>query len=182
MIPVFLADGFEEIEALATVDILRRAGVDAVTVGVGTKMPKGAHGIIVCADIMEDELVLDSIDGVVLPGGMPGTTNLEASVVVQSAVAYAFEHKLLLAAICAAPSILGHAGYLNGKDAVCYPGFEEALDGATIVNEGVVVDDNVITAAAAGYAVDFALTLVGYLTSVEEASAVCDALEPIDYD
>ncbi|MBR5818208.1 MAG: DJ-1/PfpI family protein, partial [Clostridia bacterium] len=91
MIPVFLANGFEEIEALAAVDLLRRAGVEVVTVGVGSKMPVGAHNITVSADIGEDELKLDTIDGVVLPGGMPGTTNLEASAVVQKAVAYAAE-------------------------------------------------------------------------------------------
>lgn len=183
MIPVFLAEGFEEIEALATVDILRRAGVDVVTVGVGTKCPKGAHGIAVCADITEEDLKLEDIDGVVLPGGMPGTTNLEASAVVQKAVAFAAERGLLLAAICAAPSILGHGGYLSGRFATCYPGFEQELIGATYSEEGVVVDENVITAAAAGYAIDFALTLVSYLVSIDTASSVCDAIEPIEnYD
>lgn len=183
MIPVFLADGFEEIEALATVDILRRAGVEVITVGVGSKMPVGAHGIAVCADITENELNLETLEGVILPGGMPGTTNLEASTVVQNAVAYAAQHGLMLAAICAAPSILGHCGLLKGKDATCYPGFEEELSGAILVEEGVVVDDNVITAAAAGYAIDFALTLVSYLQSVEAAASVVDAIEPIEnYD
>ena len=171
MIPVFLANGFEEIEALATVDILRRANVEVVTVGVGSKMPVGAHGIAVCADITEDELKLDHIDGVVLPGGMPGTTNLEASTVVKSAIAYAAERGLLLAAICAAPSILGHGGYLSGKNATCYPGFETELHGA-ILGKGVVVDGNVITASGAGVAVDFALALVRYLVSAEVADAI----------
>ena len=171
MIPVFLANGFEEIEALATVDILRRANVEVVTVGVGSKMPIGAHGIAVCADITEDELELSRIEGVVLPGGMPGTTNLEASAVVQSAVAYAAESGMLLAAICAAPSILGHGGYLNGKHATCYPGFESELHGA-ILGKGVVVDGNVITASGAGVAVDFALALVRYLVSVDVADAI----------
>ena len=171
MIPVFLANGFEEIEALATVDILRRANVDVVTVGVGSKMPVGAHGIAVCADITEDELKLDNIDGVVLPGGMPGTTNLEASTVVKSAIAYAAERGMLLAAICAAPSILGHGGYLSGKNATCYPGFETELRGAAL-GKGVVVDGNVITASGAGVAVDFALALVRYLVSAEAADAI----------
>ena len=171
MIPVFLANGFEEIEALATVDILRRANVDVVTVGVGSKMPVGAHGIAVCADITEDELKLDNIDGVVLPGGMPGTTNLEASAVVKSAIAYAAERGMLLAAICAAPSLLGHGGYLSGKNATCYPGFETELHGA-ILGKGVVVDGNVITASGAGVAVDFALALVRYLVSAEVAHAI----------
>lgn len=171
MIPVFLADGFEEIEALATVDILRRAGVDVVTVGVGSHLPKGAHGIAVCVDMTENELNVEAIDGVVLPGGMPGTTNLEASDIVQKAVAYSVEHGLLLAAICAAPSILGHKGYLVGKQATCYPGFEAELTGA-VLRDGVVVDGNIITACGAGVAVDFALSLVKYLVSAEVADVI----------
>ena len=171
MIPVFLADGFEEIEALATVDILRRAKVDVITVGVGSKMPVGAHGIPVCADITEDELDVSSIHGVILPGGMPGTTNLEASPVVQTAVSFAAARGMLLAAICAAPSILGHGGYLRDKRATCYPGFESALDGATL-GGGVVADGNIITASGAGVAVDFALALVRYLVSAEAADTI----------
>lgn len=172
MIPVFLANGFEEIEALATVDILRRAGVNVVTVGVGSKMPVGAHGIAVCADICESDLQLESLDGIVLPGGMPGTTNLEASAVVRDAIAYAYERKMLVAAICAAPSILGHNGYLRDKKATCYPGFEPELLGAVVTNVGVVVDGNVITASGAGVAVDFALELVRYLVSNEISDAI----------
>ena len=172
MIPVFLANGFEEIEALATVDLLRRAGVETVTVGVGSKMPVGAHGIAVCADIEEDKLDLSTIDGVVLPGGMPGTTNLEASAVVQATIAYAAEHGMLLAAICAAPSVLGHGGYLRGKKATCYPGFESELTDAILCNVGVVTDGNIITASGAGVAVDFALELVRYLVSAETADAI----------
>ena len=172
MIPVFLANGFEEIEALATVDILRRAGVEVVTVGVGSKMPVGAHGIAVCVDIAENELDLTCIDGVVLPGGMPGTTNLEASSVVQEAIAYAAQRGSLLSAICAAPSILGHCGLLKGKRATCYPGFENELKEAAVTNDGVVVDGNVITASGAGVAVDFALALVEHLVSREAAEAI----------
>lgn len=172
MIPVFLANGFEEIEALATVDILRRAGVEVVTVGVGGRNAVGAHGIAVCADIVEDELDIAAIDGVVLPGGMPGTTNLEASAVVQTAVKSAYERGLLVAAICAAPSILGHGGYLNGKKATCYPGFEPELTNAAVINEGVVRDGSIITASGAGVAVDFALELVRYLVSDEMAESI----------
>lgn len=172
MIPVFLANGFEEIEALAVVDILRRADVDVVTVGVGSKMPVGAHGIAVCADIGEDELNINEMTGVVLPGGMPGTTNLEASAVVQTAVAYAAERNLLLAAICAAPSILGHGGYLCGKMATCYPGFETELGDATVCRRGVVTDGNIITASGAGVAVEFALELVRYLISADASDAI----------
>ena len=172
MIPVFLANGFEEIEALATVDILRRAGVEVTTVGVGGKTPIGAHGIAVCADITENELNIEQIDGVVLPGGMPGTTNLEASGIVQKAIIYAAEHNLLLAAICAAPSILGHCGLLKKMKATCYPGFEKELLNAKVLCESVVVDNNIITASGAGVAVDFALALVSYLVSNEMAEDI----------
>lgn len=172
MIPVFLANGFEEIEALATVDILRRAGLDVVTVGVGSKIPVGSHGIPVCADIEENLLDIYAIDGVVLPGGMPGTTNLEASAVVQKALARAIDNNLLVAAICAAPSILGHGGYLNGKKATCYPGFEQELFGAIVADGGVVADENIITASGAGVAVDFALELVRYFVSDEVATEI----------
>lgn len=177
MIPVFLADGFEEIEALATVDILRRAGVNVITVGVGNKMPVGAHGISVCADIEEKELILAEINGIILPGGMPGTSNLETSEIVQNAVAHAVERHLLVAAICAAPSILGHAGYLYGKRATCYPGFEQDLTDAIIDRAGVVVDDNFITASGAGVAVDFSLELVRYLVSAEAADTIREGIQ-----
>ena len=119
MIAVFLADGFEEIEALATVDILRRAGLAVSTVGVATQNPTGAHNMQILADVPENELDITAVDAVVLPGGMPGTLNLEKSPVVQEAIRVAMEKNLPVAAICAAPSILGHAGYLNGKKATC---------------------------------------------------------------
>ena len=153
-------------------DILRRADVHVVTVGVGTKEPIGAHGIAVCADIAEDELDFYAMEGLVLPGGMPGTTNLEASSVVQTAIGLAAERNLLIAAICAAPSILGHAGYLRGRKATCYPGFEQELSGATLCEKGVVTDGNIITASGAGVAVDFALELVRILVSAEEAESI----------
>ena len=171
MVAVFLADGFEEIEALATVDILRRANLDVQTVGVGSATPVGAHNIAVTADITEEDLVVDTVDAVVLPGGMPGTLNLEKSAIVQSAVRYAMERHLPVAAICAAPSILGHTGYLVGKRATCYPGFETELDGAVLC-DGVVTDGNITTACGAGVAVDFALELVRVLVSDDAAESI----------
>ena len=172
MIPVFLANGFEEIEALATVDILRRAGLNVVTVGVGIHAPVGAHNIPVTADITEEQLVITDCEAVILPGGMPGTLNLEKSTVVQDALSYAMDKSLPVAAICAAPSILGHAGYLVGKNATCYPGFETELMGATLVSEGVVTDGTITTANGAGVAVDFALELVRRLVSEETAEDI----------
>ena len=171
MVVVFLADGFEEIEALATVDILRRADLCVTTVGVDNAVPVGTHNIAVKADIMEEELSLATVEAVILPGGLPGTHNLEKSAVVQQAVSYAIEHNLPVAAICAAPSILGHSGYLQGKKATCYPGFEAELSGA-ILCDGVVTDGNITTACGAGVAVDFALELVRRLVSVDMAESI----------
>lgn len=172
MIAVFFANGFEEIEALTAVDLLRRAELDVVTFGVGTDMPVGSHGMAVKADKTVEELDLQAVSAVVLPGGMPGTLHLEQSDAVQRAVAYAMEQRLPVAAICAAPSILGHAGYLQGLHATCYPGFEDSLEGAIYEEGGVVTDGTVTTAAGAGVAIDFALELVRRLASVAVAEEI----------
>ncbi len=164
MIYVFLAEGFEEVEALTPVDILRRAGKEVVTVGVGGKTVAGSHGIPVTADITADEAVPGSgLEGVILPGGMPGTLNLEKSEFVSNAIHYCADKGLLLAAICAAPSVLGKAGLLKGKRAVCYDGFEKYLDGAAVGNEAVCNDGNVITACGASAALKFAIAITEYL-------------------
>ena len=172
MIPVFLANGFEEIEALASVDLLRRAGLTVTTVGVGDPVPVGAHGIPVVVDITEAELNIEECEAIVLPGGMPGTLNLEKSAVVQKALAYAVERTLPIAAICAAPSILGHLNCLVGMKATCYPGFETELNGAFYTDDGVITDGNITTASGAGVAVDFALELVRRLVSDEAAEDI----------
>ncbi len=171
MIAVFLADGFEEIEALATVDILRRAGLAVSTVGVATQNPTGAHSMQILADLSEEELDISTTSAVILPGGMPGTLNLEKSAVVQKALRHAMDNNLPVGAICAAPSILGHAGYLNGKKATCYPGFESELTGAVCV-DNVVTDGNVTTGCGPGVAVDFALELVRVLVGTEKAEEI----------
>lgn len=170
MIYVYLAEGFEEIEALSPVDLLRRSGKNVITVGVGGKVIKGSHGIPVTADITESEALLsDELEMIVLPGGMPGTLNLEKSDYVQSAIDYCVCNDIFIGAICAAPSILGHKGILNRKTAVCYPGFESQLEGAEIGNESVVADGKIITARGAGVAVDFALKLIEVLISEDES-------------
>lgn len=171
MVVVFLADGFEEIEALTTVDILRRANLNVTTVGVGSSMPVGAHNMAISADMVEEDLQTEAIDAVVLPGGLPGTTNLEKSIVVQKAIAYAMKNGLPVAAICAAPSILGHLGHLRGVRATCYPGFESELNGAVLC-DGVVSDGNITTACGAGVAIDFALELVRVLVSDDAAESI----------
>jgi 4-methyl-5(b-hydroxyethyl)-thiazole monophosphate biosynthesis len=172
MIYVFLANGFEEIEALAPVDLLRRAGHEVRTVAVGcgddTKVA-GAHGIEVIANLRESDFcdVMPAV--VILPGGMPGTTNLEESITVWSAANNCVAHGGLLCAICAAPFILGKRGILKGKRATCFPGFENQLEGATVVNAGVVRDGNIITGRAMGSAHDFALTILEALQGKEAA-------------
>ncbi|MDE6500940.1 MAG: DJ-1/PfpI family protein [Ruminococcus sp.] len=170
MIYVFLANGFEETEALAPVDLLRRAGKNVVTVGVGDKVITGSHGIPVIADTTVGEITLDdSLEMIVLPGGMPGTLNLEKSEHVQNAVDYCVSNNKFIGAICAGPSILGHKGLLNGKKAVCYTGFETQLTGAIIGDCAVETDGIFITARGAGVAVEFGLKLVEKAVSAEES-------------
>ena len=167
MVYVFLADGFEEIEALAPVDFLRRAGVDVKTVALKGKTAVGAHNIEVSADInIDDVLLSDDLEAVILPGGMPGSQNLYENNVVHKALDFANESNKLICAICAAPFILGRKGLLNGKEATCFPGFEDELTGAVYKNEGVVKSQNIITAQGAGVAWEFgeriARELVGF--------------------
>ena len=162
MIYMFLADGFEEVEALCPLDILRRANLEVTTVGVGGKdVIRGAHGIIVHADIPDIMYRDSSPDMIILPGGMPGSSNLDESRIVDSALRAAHRQGKFLAAICAAPMVLGKRGYLEGKRAVCFPGFEEFLTGAVVDAESSLVrDGNIITAKGMGAAFDFGLELV----------------------
>ena len=160
MVYVFLADGFEEIEALAPVDILRRGGVEVSTVGVGKKTVAGAHGIPILCDLSEDEMNLENMEAVVLPGGMPGTLNLQKSEAVKSALHFAAQGEKLIGAICAAPSILGKAGLLKGKRATCFPGFEKYLEGAEICDLPAVIDGNIITSRGAGAALEFGFSIL----------------------
>lgn len=161
MIYLFLADGFEETEALVTVDVLRRAEYEIKTVGVGKDTVTGTHGICVKADISEAEVVLDDeLEAVILPGGMPGTLNLKGSEKVKEAVLFANENGKTVGAICAAPSVLGEWGLLKGKTATCYPGFEEALVGAEVCDAPCVISDNIVTAKGAGTVFEFSFALV----------------------
>ena len=178
MIYVFLANGFEEIEALAVVDVLRRAELDVLTVGVGEDFVIGSHQIPVACDIPEKNIILDErVEAIVLPGGMPGTLNLEKSAVVQKAIDWAVENNKLVCAICAAPSILGHKGLLKGKKATCFPGFEEELFGAEISKEYVVKDGNFITAKGMGSAIEFGLQIAEVLTNPLEVKKIRASLQ-----
>ncbi len=178
MIYVFLAHGFEEIEALAVVDVLRRAELEVATVGVGDDFIMGSHHIPVAADINEKAVVLDdTVQAIVLPGGMPGTLNLEKSAVVQNAIDWAVENGKLICAICAAPSILGHKGLLEGKNAVCFPGFEAELTGADISKDFVAIDGNFITAKGMGSAIEFGLQIAKRLAGSDEAEKIRASLQ-----
>lgn len=167
-----LADGFEETEAIAPIDILRRAGACVKTVGVTGKYVTGAHGIRLQADCSYTEIKSEKIDCLVLPGGMPGTNNLDRSPVTDEAIEKTLQCGGRLAAICAAPLILGKRGLLSGKKATCYPSFERYLTGAEYTQRAVVTDGNVTTSRGAGTAIDFALTLVSLLFSEEKAEEI----------
>ena len=173
MVYVFLATGFEEIEAIATIDILRRADISVTTVGIGGKIVIGSHNVPVVADIDDKEFVYDErVQMVILPGGMPGTLNLEKSDVVCDAIGRANGEGKYIAAICAAPSVFGHKGLLEGKKACCYPGFEEQLFGAEPCEDRVVHDTNVITSRGAGTVYEFGHKLVEILVNKEEADRI----------
>ncbi|HAG13968.1 MAG TPA: DJ-1 family protein [Ruminococcus sp.] len=177
MIYVFLAEGFEEIEALTPVDCLRRAGKTVMTVGIGGKVITGAHGIPVTADLTEDDVRLDdALEMVILPGGMPGTLHLGESKTVRSALTFAYEHDCFIAAICAAPSVLGDMGLLHGKTAVCYPGFEPRLTGCTPGNASAVRDGKIITGKGPGAAMDFALMLTAALRDDDTAKQLAQQM------
>ena len=178
MVYLFLAEGFEEIEALCPIDIMRRAGISVVTVGISKKEITGAHNITVLADICDTDLKFnEKTDLIFLPGGMPGTKNLDASDTVHKAIDLATKQDIYIAAICAAPMILGKKGLLNGKSAVCYPSFEEYLVGATIPsNKRLVTDGKIITAMGMGVSHELGLEIVKILCGEEKAKALRKAI------
>ena len=208
MIYMFLAPGFEEVEALAPLDLLRRAGLEVTTVAIRTAeynaflencyrigmsaaniwidsyTVTGAHGITVTADMQEGQLTRTLMKGefnpeaVILPGGMPGTTNLDASPTVESALEIAAAQGAYLCAICAAPMVLGKRGYLRGKRATCFPGFEEYLEGATVGGK-VIRDGKIITAAGMGVAQEFGLEMISALVSPEKAGEIRKAIQSL---
>ena len=170
---IFLADGFEEIEGLTVVDILRRAGIDISMISInGKKKVTGAHGIALDTDEDIVQCDPDKLDMLVLPGGMPGTTNLAACEKLTEALKKADQEKRGIAAICAAPSVLGDLGFLKGKKAVCYPGFESRLTGVEVLAVPVVTDGHITTSRGMGTAIAFALELTKRLQDEETAKQV----------
>ncbi len=203
MIYLLLAPGFEEVEALAPLDLLRRAGLSVATVAITTpagipvteRAVTGSHRITVSADMSEADLIRHMsaagdnaaampITAVILPGGMPGASHLDASPVVDTLLSMAAEQGAILSAICAAPMILGKRGYLSGRRATCFPGFEETLQGATV--GGKVIRDGgdgdtytTVTAAGMGVAMEFGYELVSLLASPEKAGEIRSAIQAL---
>lgn len=169
-IGIFFAPGYEEIEGLTVVDLCRRAGIDVTTVAVGAeRVVEGSHRIPVTMDVNMSQADFDAFDMIVLPGGMPGTKNLEACEPLMAQVDAFYQSGKYIAAICAAPSILGHRGILQGRKACCYPSFEDHLTGAEVTDAAVSVDGKVITSRGMGCAIDFALAIITQLCGKEEA-------------
>lgn len=171
MIYVILADGFEEVEAIEPIDIMRRAGLEVTTVSLKDRTVTGAHGIPVIADVTINEIKPEKMDLLMLPGGA-GHELLDASNEVHGLLNYALTNGKYIAAICAAPSILGKKMMLEGKKATCFPGFEKYLYGAEIVSDKAVIDGKFITARGAGAAGDFGFAIVELLADRETADSL----------
>lgn len=178
MIYVHLAEGFEEVEALTVIDILRRAGVEVNSVSItGDKLVMGTHGIPVMADILYEDADYEKCDMIVLPGGLPGASNLEEHEGLAAHIkCFAKDNSKKIAAICAAPMVFGTCGIIEGKKATIYPGMEDRLVGAEATGEGATVDGNIITGKGPAFAMEFALVLVEELLGKEAADKVAAGL------
>lgn len=174
---IFMADGCEEIEGLTVVDLVRRAGIDIEMISInGKKNVTGSHKIAFQTDIDKADADYASYDGIVLPGGMPGTTHLMEDETVNRVIREFAQGGKLVAAICAAPSVLGKAGLLVGKKATCYPGVEGKLTGADFVTDSVAQDGNIITSRGLGTAIDFAAAIVAYLKDPDAAKSLKESI------
>ena len=174
---VFLAEGFEEIEALTVVDICRRCGVAIDTVSITERnQVTGSHGVAVMADKVFSQAEFGAYDMLVLPGGMPGTKNLEAHEPLMEQIDAFYENGKYIAAICAAPSIFGHKGILKGRNACSYPDFESHLEGAVVTKGPVEISDHVITSRGMGTAIEFGLAIAGVLGTPEKAEEIARAI------
>lgn len=178
MVYVMLADGFEEIEALTPVDVLRRVSIEVSTVSISdSKTVTGAHNIPVIADLVIEQADLSGADMIILPGGMPGATNLYKNTALEKAIGKRVEQNKWTAAICASPMILGRRGYLKGKEAVCFPGFEKDLQGAVIKNSRVVVSKPFITSKGPGTSLEFAFAIVSVLKDENTAHSLRSSMQ-----
>ena len=174
---VFFGEGFEEVEALTQVDLLKRAGIDVVMVSVmNDEFVKGSHGVMIKCDMTFDKNKLKDADAIILPGGMPGTSNLNNCTELKELITEFNNSGKLIAAICAAPSVFGGMGILKGKKACSYPGFEKYLTGAEVEHNSVSHDGNIITSRGVGTAIDFAAEIITYLLDEKTASDVLDSI------
>ena len=174
----FLAEGLEEVECLAVVDVLRRSEVDVTMVSItGAMEVTGSHGIRFMADALFEEVNPNVADVLFLPGGMPGTNNLKAHEGLREAIERANKQGRRVAAICAAPSVLGSMGLLKGRTATCSPGFEEQLTGVSYTSQGVVTDGNITTSRGLGYALDLGLELIRLLQGPQQAQKIAASIQ-----
>ena len=170
---MMVANGYEEVEMLTVVDLLRRAGMTCDIISVtGEKELTSSHKVTVISDLLYEDADFDSYDALVIPGGMPGTINLGAHEGVCEQLKKAYEGGKLIAAICAAPTVFGKLGLLEGKKAICYPGMEDQLTGADVTYESAVRDGNIITSRGMGTAIDFGLAILAYYEGEEAAAAL----------
>ena len=177
MVYVLLGAGFEETEAIAPIDLLRRAGVEVLTVGIGSKLVYGGHGIGVEADITLEEMDLTNLEMIVLPGGLGGVASIRGSKEAMEAVAFAAENNRYVAAICAGPTVLADLHITDGRRTTCYPGCESGMGSAEVIsNEACVQDGNVITGTSAGCAVPFGLKLIAALKGENAAKTVAEQI------
>ena len=177
MVYVLLGTGFEETEAIAPIDLLRRANIDVLTVGLNGKTVYGGHGIGIVTDLTPEEMDMDAMDMIVLPGGLGGVASIRGSEAAMAAIQYAYENRRFVAAICAAPIVLAQLGITDGQPAVCYPGCEGDMGNARIVPDAPCVrDGRIITGASAGCAISFGLALIEALRGAEVADAVAQQI------
>jgi len=173
MVYLLLGTGFEETEAIAPLDLLRRAGVETATVGVTGKIVYGSHNIGIEADILIDEMDLTSLDMIILPGGLGGVASARASKPALDALKFAWDNGKFVAAICAGPTVLADLGITDGKKATCFPGCEDGMGSALMQEmEAAVIDGNLITGTSAGCAIPFGLKLIEALKGKEEADRI----------
>ena len=172
MVYMFLGTGFEETEAIAPLDLLRRAGIEVKTVGLNGSVITGSHGIAVAADMEIADLDVSDAEMVILPGGLGGVASIRACKMAMDAVLAAWEAGKFTAAICAGPTVLADLGIPNGKNATCYPGCEDGMGNANIVNAAAVRDGKLITGTSAGCAIPFGLALIEALKGREEADRI----------
>ena len=167
MICILLADGFEDVEAVVPRDILYRGGVDVQTVGLNSDLVESANKLKIKANKVLNEVEFDSVEGIILPGGMPGAANLQNDINVLKLIDFCYKNNLMIAAICAAPMILGKMGILDGKESCCYPGFEKYLEKSIVNQKNVNICQNIITSRGPGTSFDFAFAILEYLKGID---------------